>query len=164
LCVTAAGCGTEPAWTPLPPGRPAPDFTLPGLDGEPVRLSDYHGRVVVMEFWATWCGPCRFSTPSLDLVYRRYRDRGVTVLLINEGESDQAIRTWAGKRFAAPILLDRDQRVGRRYGVTGIPRLLVIDQHGQIAHEHDGYGGGLERQLSAFLDQLLEEPASPRDA
>ena len=134
---------------------PAPDFSLQQLNGSAVTLSGLQGRVVIMEFWATWCGPCRFSLPSLEVIYKRYRDRGVTVLLINDGETPEAVRKWAERRFTAPILLDQSQDVVKRYGVSGIPRLFIVDQRGQIIYAHEGYGGGLERNLSLILDGLL---------
>ena len=156
--VCLMGCGPEGIgsdWKPIQPSVAAPDFTLPQLDGPPVTLSSLKGRVVVMEFWATWCGPCRFSLPSLEVIYRRYRDRGVSVLLINEGEGERAIRAWTRQRFTAPILLDRAQVVGEQYGVRAIPRLFLVDQGGRIVYAHEGYGGGLERSLSLILEQLL---------
>jgi len=153
-----AGCQSQPPpWPRVDSPIAAPDFTLPQLDAGTVHLADLRGRVVVMEFWATWCGPCRFSTPSLDAIYRRFRDRGVTVLLINEGEEPEKVRAWVEGRFQAPILLDQDTRVGWRYGVRGIPRLFIVDQAGQIVYVRSGYGGGLERDLAAVLTQLLAE-------
>ena len=156
--IVIAGC--EPArlssdWQRLDPPLVAPDFTVPQLDGGPVTLSSYHGRVVVMEFWATWCGPCRMSTPSLDALSRRYRDRGVAVLLINEGDAPAQIRAWAERRFAAPILLDRDGAVGRLYRLAGIPELFVVNQAGRIVYAHSGYRGGLEQSLMLILKELL---------
>ncbi len=153
-----AGC--EPAasnWTRLEPSVPAPEFTLPALDGGTVSLSDLRGQVVIMEFWATWCGPCHYSTPSLEVIYRAYHPRGVTVLLVNAGESAEDVRAWAGTRFTAPILLDEDGRVARLYQVHGIPRLLVIDQGGQILYDRSGYAGGLELNLKLILKDLLAE-------
>jgi thiol-disulfide isomerase/thioredoxin len=125
------------------------------LDGDAVSLSDFRGRVVIMEFWATWCGPCRYSTPSLEAIYRRYRDRGVTVLLINEAEPIDRVRSWAGRRFTAPILLDQTGGVARLYRVSGIPQLFIVDQGGQLIVDHSGYRGGLERNLRAMLTELL---------
>ena len=142
-------------WKRIDPPGEAPSFTLAQLNGGEVSLADLRGRVVIMEFWATWCGPCRFSLPSLDVIYRRYRDRGVNVLLINEGESPEAVRRWSGRRLTAPILLDEDARVGQTYGVTGIPRLFIVDQAGRIVYAHAGYGGGLERNLKLILETLL---------
>ena len=98
LCV--AGCGPpDSAWAPVEPSVAAPDFELAQLDGGEVRLSELRGKVVVMEFWATWCGPCRYSSPSLEAMYRKYRDRGVTILLVNQAESPEEIRAWAEGRF-----------------------------------------------------------------
>ena len=153
-----AGCGPERLgsdWQPIEPRVIAPDFTLPQLDGPSVNLAALRGRIVIMEFWATWCGPCRFSLPSLDVIAKRYRPLGVTVLLINEGEDEARVRAWTRHRFTTPILLDRGQEAGTLYGVRGIPHLLVIDQTGRVAYVHEGYGGGLERSLSLILDQLL---------
>ena len=133
------------------------------LDGAPIRLSDLKGRVVVMEFWATWCGPCRASLPSLEAIAKRYRRRGVTVLLINEQERASDVRAWTRRRFSASrILLDEDGVVARQYHVEGIPRLFLVDPNGQVLYEHAGYGGGLERYLSVILDGLLASHPATR--
>lgn len=163
LLLALGGCAPKTVtkdWQRLEPPIPAPDFILPQLDASSVRLSDLRGRVVIMEFWATWCGPCRFSMPSLEVVYKRFRDRGVTVVLVNEGEPAPRVRQWVGTRFTAPILLDEDMRVGRLYRISGIPRLFIVNQDGQLVYEHSGYGGGLERNLTLILDELLAEVAS----
>ena len=154
LC--AAGCGPpDSAWAPVEPPVAAPDFELAQLDGGQVRLSGLQGRVVVMEFWATWCGPCRYSTPSLEAMYRKYRDQGVTVLLINQAESPTRIQKWAEGRFTAPILLDVEQVVARQYRVTGLPTLFVIDRQGMIRYHEAGYSGGLEHNLQLIFQELL---------
>jgi len=161
------GCGPETIgedWRPLSPRVEAPDFTLPALEGDDVTLSDYRGRVVIMEFWATWCGPCRMSTPSLEVIAKQHRDKPVTVLLVNAGESPDQIRTWAGKRFTATILLDPDGAAARRYRVEGIPQLFIIDPEGRIIYDHGGYQGGLERNLRNVLDGLLAEREAAHDA
>jgi len=153
-----AGCGPETVgsdWRRLEQPVEAPDFTLAQLDGPPVSLSDYRGRVVIMEFWATWCGPCRMSTPSLEAVYKQHRDKPVTILLVNAGESIEKIRSWTTQRFTAPILLDADGEVQRRYSVGGIPQLFIIDQRGVVIYRHGGYRGGLERNLRLILHELL---------
>jgi thiol-disulfide isomerase/thioredoxin len=147
-------------WKRLDQPVPAQNFTLPQLDGPPVTLSELRGRVVVMEFWATWCGPCQFSSPSLDLIYRRYKDRGVTVLLVNQGESPEAIRAWVKERFIAPILLDARREVANRYRIGGLPSLFVIDQGGNILYANSGYRGRLEHNLKLILDELLSQPST----
>ena len=154
LCSCASNT-ISPEWKRVPPGVAANDFALTQVDGGPVRLSDYRGRVVIMEFWATWCGPCRFSLPSLEVIYKKYRDHGVTVLLLNQGETADSIKRWAGQRFTAPILMDERSDVAASYHVQGIPRLFLIDREGNLLYEHEGYGGGLERNLKLILDGLL---------
>ena len=137
---------------------PAPEFTLNRLDGPAVSLGELKGRVVILEFWATWCGPCRSSLPSLELIAKRYQDRGVQVLLVNVAEPPGPVRKWLEGRYeAATVLLDRDGSVSERYGVSGIPHLVIIDREGRMVWSHQGYGGGLERNLAIILDQLLAE-------
>ena len=158
--LSGAGCGPEglgPDWHRVDPPVEAPDFALSQLDGTSLRLSDLRGRMVVMEFWATWCGPCRSSLPSLETMYRKYRGRGLTVLLINQGERPEQITKWASQRYTAPILLD-EGRVGALYRVRGIPRLFVVNQEGRVVYMHEGYGGGLERSLKLIVEELLPAP------
>ena len=162
-------CGCAPSgvtsdWHRIDPPIASADFTLPQLDGGNVSLSGLRGHVVVMEFWATWCGPCRYSTPSLEVIYRKFRERGVVVLLINHGEPEQDVRAWAERRFTAPILLDAGDRVADRYGVQGIPSLFIIDQTGRIVYAESGYRGGLERNLKRALEELLAELPPPTHA
>ena len=154
----AVGCESDTIgsdWHRVEPPAAAPDFTVLRLNGPPVALSAYRGDVVIMEFWATWCGPCRFSLPSLEVIYRKYHDRGLSVLLINEGESAEAVRAWVARRFTAPILLDRDGKIGEHYQVRALPRLFIVDRQGRVIYTHSGYGGGLERNLTLILDGVL---------
>jgi len=156
LAVALAGC--QPAtsdWPRVETPVSAPDFALPQLDGGTVRLSELTGRVVIMEFWATWCQPCRYSTPSLDVIYRQFKDQGVMVLLINQGEDPETVREWVDGRFEAPILLDRNKAVSYQYRLTGVPTLFVLDRDGNIIYLRGGYRGGLERNLKAILRDEL---------
>jgi thiol-disulfide isomerase/thioredoxin len=158
VLVAAVGCelpGITSDWRRIEPSVAADPFTLESLDGPPVALTALKGRVVVMEFWATWCGPCRFSLPSLELIAKRYRDRGVSVLLINNGEERDTIRTWAERRYTSPILIDEGGKIADRYGIQAIPRLFIADQAGRLVWTHQGYGGGLEHNLTLILDELL---------
>ncbi|MBI4597528.1 MAG: TlpA family protein disulfide reductase [Candidatus Omnitrophica bacterium] len=159
-----AGCGQPTTigrdWNKVDPPVAAPDFNLQQLDGGTVTLSQFRGQIVIIEFWATWCQPCRFTLPSLEKIYQQYRSRGVVVLLANQDEAPEKIRKWAGKRFTAPILLDKGGRIAVRYGAAGLPHLLIINTEGQFIYAHAGYGGGLERNLKLILDQLLVEKGS----
>ena len=158
LIAVVAGCRPETIssdWQRVEPPVQAPEFSLPQAGGGSVSLADLRGKVVIMEFWATWCGPCRQAMPSLEVIFKRYRHQGVTVLLVNQGETEEVVRKWAKQRFTAPILLDQDQQVGLRYSVHSLPRLMIIDQGGKLVYTHSGYGGGLEYNLKLILNDLL---------
>ena len=160
LLLGTIGCGPKTIsrdWQRIEPPVLAPDFTVARLDGGVVRLSDSRGRVVILDFWATWCSPCRFSLPSLEVIATRYADRGVSVFLVNAGEPGEEIHRWRQHGFKAPVLLDQQGLVRQLYGVRGIPRLFILDQEGRVIYTHAGYGGGLERNLKLILDQLLAE-------
>ena len=167
--VLLAVCGCAPDtitsdWQRVEPPVAAADFALRRIDGGTVSLTDYRGRVVILEFWATWCGPCRFSLPSLEVIYNKYRSRGVAVLLVNCGEPADRVRAWAERRFTAPILLDEGAAVAERYGVASLPRLFIINQAGQMIYRHAGYGGGLEHNLTRMLEDLLRTPSDAAHA
>lgn len=120
---------------PLPTEMPwqegmAPDFTLPTLDGRTVTLSELRGQVVVLDFWASWCGPCQESMPALQALHERYAGRGVTVLAINEEENRSTVEAYVAGRYTFTVLLDEEGSVGTAYGVWGIPHTVVVDRDG----------------------------------
>ena len=115
-------------------GRPAPDFTLDGLDGQPVQLSELRGQPVVINFWATWCGPCRSEMPSLQTAAARF-DRQVVVVGVDQGEEISPVQEFVddlGVTF--PIALDKEMAVGARYNVKGMPTTFFVDENGIIRH------------------------------
>jgi peroxiredoxin/outer membrane lipoprotein-sorting protein len=119
--------------TPDLSGKKAEDFTLSDLDGKPVKLSSLRGKVVLLDFWATWCGPCRIEMPSIQKLHREFKTRGLIVLGINYGEEEAKVRPYLIKNgYDFRILLDRQQAVGQRYQVSGIPALFIIDRAGTI--------------------------------
>ena len=120
--------------TPDLTGRQAEDFTLSDLAGKPVKLSSLRGKVVLLDFWATWCGPCRIELPSIQKLHREFKGRGLVVLGINQGETALKVRPFLKKYgYDFGILLDQQQRVGDRYQVSGIPSLFIIDRAGTIS-------------------------------
>jgi thiol-disulfide isomerase/thioredoxin len=124
---------------PLQVGLPAPDFGLPDLAGNPVRLSDFQGKTVVMNFWATWCPPCRAEMPELDEVAREYRDKGVVVLAINLQEDPAQVGSYLhtlGVEFSP--LLDLTGDIFRLYRITGLPMTYIIGPDGMIQDIHVG--------------------------
>ena len=143
-------------------GRPAPDFSLPDLDGQAYRLSQFRDQVVILDFWATWCGPCKLAMPLVNKVHLEYQDKGLVVLGINlEGrDKSQRVKQFieeAGHRFV--ILQGGMMGVGvdQVYGVTGIPTTFVIDKQGIIRYRHIGYRENLDQMLAREVEELLKQ-------
>jgi peroxiredoxin len=114
-------------------GFTAPDFTLDKLGGGTVSLSDLQGQAVLVNFWATWCPPCRAEMPAIQRVYDRYRDQGFTVLAVDLQESDSQVADFAAEMgLTFPILMDRDGSVFARYRVMGLPSTFFVDRDGVI--------------------------------
>jgi thiol-disulfide isomerase/thioredoxin len=112
---------------------PAPDFTLTDLEGKPVSLSQYRGKVVLLDLWASWCGPCRAELPDLQEVYEMYKDEEFVLLAVNQGESRETVQKflWANG-YTFPIALDGEMKVGGMYRITGLPENYFIDRDGVI--------------------------------
>lgn len=151
----AAAQSTAPAASGVRVGAPAPDFTLPDLDGKSVRLSDLRGQVVVLNFWATWCGPCRQEMQTIDKTDAKYQGKPVTILGVNVQESPDQVRGFADLyHLSFTLLLDRDGRVSNSYRVNALPTTFFIDREGII--RNITVGGPmtdtfLERQIESLL-------------
>ncbi len=138
-------------------GRPAPDFTLRDLEGEQIQLSGLRGKVVLLDFWATWCGPCRMTMPKLNNLVKKFRKQDVVILGIDVSEEEQTVRTFLRKnRLEYPILLvPRGNPVVENYSARSIPALVVIDRNGLVAEYKVGYGNETEEMLRADIARLL---------
>ena len=139
-------------------GFAAPDFSLETLDDEMVSLSDLRGQAVLINFWATWCPPCRAEMPAIQQVYDRYRDRGFTVLAVDLQESEAEITAFTeplGLTF--PILLDRSGQVFARYRVKALPSTFFVDQKGIIREVTIG-GPMTEAFIESQVNNLLDAP------
>ncbi|HQY91825.1 redoxin domain-containing protein [Caldilinea sp.] len=113
-------------------GRPAPDFTLPTLDGGEFRLSDYRGKPVVLNFWATWCGPCQRELPAIERAAEHYRDV-VVFAAVDQAETQQRVQEFVDEMGLTVIVpMDGEQVVGERYDVLGLPTTFFIDENGII--------------------------------
>lgn len=120
---------------------PAPGFTLDDMDGKPHRLADYRGHWVLVNFWATWCPPCRKEMPSLERLYQAYRDRGLRVLAINQWEDPDHVFSYMGELNVFPgfpILFDPESRVSEAWGVRGLPTSFIVDPDGRIVYRAVG--------------------------
>lgn len=120
-------------------GYSAPDFELENLAGEAVKLSDYRGQVVVLNFWATWCAPCRIELPVLKGLSKKYGDDSLVVLAIDQGEPREEVAAFAQKNeFSFTVLLDTDLSLGKAYKAHTIPTTYVVDADGVIQYKRRG--------------------------
>jgi thiol-disulfide isomerase/thioredoxin len=143
--------GLSPAQTPVPElGHTlnrletpveAPAFTLHDMDGEAHALKDYRGKVVMINFWATWCPPCRREIPSMEAVYQSLADEGFVVLAVNEWETPDQVFPYIGQLDvfpSFPILFDRDGKLSEAYGIKGLPTTVLVDRQGRIVYRAIG--------------------------
>src|SRR5881296_4427575 len=143
-------------------GSPAPEIALKDLRGQEVRLSDLHGKIVLLNFWATWCKPCKEEMPAMQASYDKLRDKGFVVLAVNELEDAEKVAEHIkthGHTFL--VVMDHDNRVANRYGVVGLPASFLIDRQG-IVREHV-FGSLLtEERISELVRRYDTSPASVR--
>jgi peroxiredoxin len=139
-------------------GGPAPQFTLSARDGKDISLAQYHGQVVMINFWASWCGPCREEMPLLDTIYRKYNRLGFTLLGVNVEPDSKAADAWLQKTpVTFPILYDKDSKVSKLYDVAGMPSTVIIDRSGKLRVLHRGYKPGDENEYMDSIRNLIRE-------
>jgi peroxiredoxin len=139
-------------------GAAAPDFALKNAAGKNLRLSELRGEVVLLNFWATWCGPCRQELPHLDKIHGQYRNAGLTVLAINidnDRANAEAMLQKLGVRV--PTLYDADKRVSKLYEVDTMPLTVIIDRDGRVRYVHRGYRAGFEQKYEQQVRELLRQ-------
>jgi len=133
-------------------GQPAPDFALKSSTGENMRLSEYRGDVVMINFWATWCGPCRQEMPLLDELYSRYQRVGFNLLGVNiDDDSGRAMDMIEDLGVNFPVLFDARKEVSKLYDVEAMPVTVIVDREGTVRYVHHGYKPGYE---DMYLDQI----------
>lgn len=140
--------------------QPAPAAVLDLLDGGKLDLAEYKDKnVVVFDFWATWCGPCRMTLPAVNQIAKDYADKGVKVFAINGREEPDKVKEFATKMgLTMPIALDKEGKVSTAYGVEGIPYMVIIDKQGVVRGFHVGASPTIKDEIASELDVLLAAP------
>jgi peroxiredoxin/Cu/Ag efflux protein CusF len=151
----------EPVGDHPPPNLtsfPAPDFTLLTLSGAPIRLSDLRGKVVLLNFWVTWCGSCRAEMPTVDALYRRYKDRGLEVLAVNlDAATTSKVQAFVGELGVTfRVGLDPSSSIARTYRVAGLPTTYLIDRAGNVVVQEIGARDWLDAVSQLAIQGLLQ--------
>jgi peroxiredoxin len=142
----------------LEPGARAPEIGGRDLQGNEVTIGSLRGRVVVVDFWASWCEPCAASLPVYERLYNQYRARGLTIVGISQDRQVEDARQFVSRhRISFPVVFDQGHAIARRYSPPRMPTAYVIDRQGVVRHIHAGYRSGdaerLESEIRALLDQ-----------
>jgi peroxiredoxin len=159
LVLAAAVAGAGPSAAALPSvGVSAPDFAAKSDSGRNVRLSELRGQVVLINFWASWCNPCRQELPLLSKIYSQYRGAGFALLAVNVDDNRKDAEVMLKRLdLKFPTLFDGNKKVAKLYGVDTMPATLVIDRDGRVRYVHRGYYDGYERKYEQQVRELLKE-------
>jgi peroxiredoxin len=158
LLITAAMVFSAATLQAASTPSPAPDFTLKSRTGENIKLSELRGQVVMINFWASWCGPCRQEMPILDQLYQRYQPMGFTLLGVNvEEDSTAADKILKEIPVTFPVLYDNKNKVSKSYQVQAMPSTFLIDRDGKLRYLHKGYKPGTEEEYQQQVRELIRE-------
>lgn len=136
----------------------AANFTLKSSTGKNIKLSELRGKVVMLNFWASWCGPCRQEMPLLEKIYKKYQRLGFTLLGVNvEQDSNAAKNYLKDVKVSFPILFDSTNKTSKLYNVSAMPTTIIIDRSGNIRFLHKGYKPGYENDYQKQIKELLRE-------
>jgi peroxiredoxin len=142
----------------LSTSKPAPQFSLAARGGKTVNLAQYKGQVVMINFWATWCGPCRQEMPLLENIYKKYNKAGFTLLGVNVEPDSKPAEDWLkATPVSFPILFDTKSEVSKLYEVSGMPSTVIVDRKGNVRVIHHGYKPGDENEYQDNIRKLVRE-------
>jgi len=163
LLVAILGCLPFDVWSMgsrVPAvGMQAEDFSLIDLEGNSQNLSRYRGKIVLLNFWATWCKPCTIEMPAMQTMYDKLRGKGFVVLAINELEDDAKVREHITQyAHTFPVLMDRDNKVANQFGVFGLPVSVFVDEKG-VVKEYIKGGLLTEQKIQEIVDRLHSQAA-----
>lgn len=139
-------------------GQKASDFALRSVSDGNIRLSEYYGDVVMLNFWATWCGPCRQELPVLEELQKKFKRAGFTVLAVNVDTPDVDVADYLSEfQISFPVLLDQSHEVVKKYNIRAMPGSVFLSRDGEIRHVHLGYKDGDQRKYEQIIEALLKE-------
>jgi thiol-disulfide isomerase/thioredoxin len=139
---------------------PAPGFQLTGRGGKTIDLAQFKGQVVMINFWATWCGPCRKEMPLLEGIYKQYKNKGFTLIGVNVEPDPKEAAAWLGKLskpVTFPVAFDVDSKVSKLYKVETMPSTVIVDRKGNVRALHRGYKAGDENFYLTQIRTMLKE-------
>ncbi len=142
------------------PGKDRPvmlDFTLTALDGTPYSLSQFKGKVVIIDFWATWCGPCRAGIPHLIELYNKYHSKGLFIIGVGLDDTSRLRQFVSEVGINYPTLIDQDKRVAGMYGIRAIPTTFFVDKKGRMAKRYLGFSANMVPEMEELIQNLLKE-------
>ena len=160
VAVLAAGLAAAPPLSAasVTAGAPAAAFQLPAAVGDPVSLADFKGQVVLINFWASWCGPCRQEMPILEQLYKKYKPAGFTLIGVNVDKEAPPVKALLERKpVSFPVMLDPANQVSKAYHVDEMPSSVIIDRKGEIRYIHRGYKPGDENDYQDRIRQLIRE-------
>jgi len=151
----------SPSFAGEDPPVNAPLFSLASLDGHEITLKDYQGKYLLVNFWATWCGPCKVEMPSLELLYRKFQKRNFAMIAVsNDIFGAQVVKPYIqAQNFTFPVALDPKLKVSNQFGVISLPTTFLIDPQGKIIGVLNGAENWADPKTLLYFDQLLTAPA-----
>ncbi|GLQ30048.1 TlpA family protein disulfide reductase [Litoribrevibacter albus] len=139
-------------------GQQASDFALRSVADGNIRLSEYYGDVVMLNFWATWCGPCKQELPILEQLQKKFKRAGFTVLAINVDTPDVDVSGYLKEfNLSYPVLLDESHSVVKEYNIRAMPGSVFLSRDGEVRHVHLGYQEGDQQKYEQIIEALLKE-------
>jgi thiol-disulfide isomerase/thioredoxin len=141
-------------------GSAAPDFKGKTTEGKEIKLSDYHGKVVLIDFWASWCPPCREEMPALIRFYRSHKDTNFELIAVNIDNKKENMDSFLDKLFpepAFPIVIDNEQKVPALFNIEAMPTTIFVDKKGKIRFWHNGFKESYVNDFDSELTKLLKE-------
>jgi thiol-disulfide isomerase/thioredoxin len=145
-------------------GTSAPPFSGTTIDGKVVQLSDYKGSVVLLDIWASWCGPCRQEMPYLIETDKQYRDQGLVILAVNIDKEKQNVDKFISSLEVAPtfpVILDPEARIPQLFQIKGMPTTVLIDRSGVVRYQHVGFKSDEKDVYLQEINTLLKEKSEP---